>query len=72
MTESDNRRAEHESEEPQWEASKIMRERADASRQERDAAIADLRGEMSDEEVLDELGIDLGQIEDEDDGRRGR
>lgn len=57
---------------PQWEALKAMRERADAARQERDAAIADLRQQMSDEELLAEFGIDLSEVEDGDDGRRGR
>lgn len=48
---------------PAWDADAIMRQRAAATRAERDAAIADLRDSMSDEEIRADFGIDLDQIE---------
>ena len=42
---------------------KIMRDRADAARKQRDDSIARLRATMDDEAILDEFGIDLGEIE---------
>lgn len=46
-----------------WDPRQVMRDRATAARGQRDAAISDLRAEMSDDEVLEEFGIDLGEIE---------
>ena len=46
-----------------WDPRQVMQDRATATRRHRDAAIADLRDEMSDDEVLAEFGIDLGEIE---------
>jgi hypothetical protein len=46
-----------------WDAVEVMRRRADASRKERDASIAQLRAELGDDEVLDQFGIDLHGIE---------
>jgi hypothetical protein len=52
-----------ETEAPVWDAVAVMRARAAATRQDRDAAIAELRDAMSDEQIRDEYGIDLNQIE---------
>ena len=41
----------------------VMRDRAAATRAARDQAMADLRASMSDEEILDEFGINLDGIE---------
>lgn len=46
-----------------WDSRAIMRERAAVTRKDRDQAIADLRGAMGDEEILEEFGINLDQIE---------
>ena len=46
-----------------WDPAQILRDRATATRQARDASIEDLRQTMSDEEILDEFGIDLREIE---------
>lgn len=48
---------------PVWDAVEVMRARAAATHQERDAAIAELRAAHSDQQILDEFGIDLRQIE---------
>ncbi len=48
---------------PVWDAVEVMRTRAAATREERDAAIAELRDAMSDQQVLDKFGINLHQIE---------
>jgi hypothetical protein len=52
-----------ETEVPVWDAVAVMRARAAATRQDRDAAIDELREAMSDEQIRDEYGIDLNQIE---------
>lgn len=41
----------------------ILRDRAAATRRDRDASIQDLRQTMGDEEILDEFGINLDGIE---------
>lgn len=46
-----------------WDAQQVLQARADASRADRDAAISTLRESMSDEEIRDDFGIDLGEIE---------
>lgn len=46
-----------------WDAPRVMRDRATASRTTRDLTIADLREEMNDDQIRDEFGIDLGEIE---------
>jgi hypothetical protein len=46
-----------------WDPHKIMRDRAAATRQDRDQSLAELRSGMDDDEIRDELGIDLGEIE---------
>ncbi len=47
-----------------WDALEVMRARATASRLHRDEAISSLRESMTDDEVRDDFGIDLRQIED--------
>ena len=49
--------------EPAWSAAEVMRDRAKETRRQRDAAITELRASMDDEQVRDEFGIDLGEIE---------
>ena len=49
--------------EPVWDPVQILRDRATATRQDRDASIRDLRQTMGDEEILDEFGINLDGIE---------
>jgi hypothetical protein len=44
-------------------AAEVLRVRATATRRQRDAAIAQLRETMTDEETLDNFGIDLPEIE---------
>ena len=46
-----------------WDAAEVMRLRAEEARTARDDAISQLRASMTDEEILDEFGIDLGEIE---------
>jgi hypothetical protein len=46
-----------------WDAEELMRARAAQTRRERDQAIAELRESIDDDQVLDEFGIDLGEIE---------
>lgn len=46
-----------------WDSSEVMRERAAETRQQRDQAISELRDSKDDEQILDEFGIDLGEIE---------
>lgn len=46
-----------------WNAEELMRTRAAQTRRERDQAIAEWRESTDDEQVLDEFGIDLGEIE---------
>ena len=41
----------------------VMRDRAAATRKQRDDSIAQLRESMDDEEILDEFGINLDGIE---------
>ena len=66
MTEPDDRPPDNEGEFriPDWDAEAVMRRRADDARKKRDAAIAELRESMTDEDALHEFGLDLGQIED--------
>lgn len=40
-----------------------MRERAAETRRQRDQAITELRESTDDEQILDDFGIDLGEIE---------
>ena len=61
--EDDPTPAAQEAEGPTWDPRQVMRDRADATRRDRDSAIADLRADLSDEQVLEEFGIDLGEIE---------
>lgn len=49
--------------EPVWDPAQILRDRATATRKNRDASIEDLRQTMSDEEILHEFGINLREIE---------
>lgn len=49
--------------EPIWDPAQILRDRAAATRRARDVSIEDLRQTMSDEEILDEFGINLDGIE---------
>ena len=46
-----------------WDAVEVMRLRAEEARQDRDEAIANLRQSMSDDEILEEFGIDVREIE---------
>lgn len=46
-----------------WDSSEVMRERTAETRQQRDQAISELRDSKDDEQILDEFGIDLGEIE---------
>ena len=46
-----------------WDPHKIMRDRAAATRRDRDQSLAELRSGMGDEEIRAEFGIDLGEIE---------
>lgn len=46
-----------------WDPAEVLRLRAEQTRRERDDAIAGLRELMSDEQVLEEFGIDLGAVE---------
>lgn len=46
-----------------WDAAEVMRRRAKEARADRDASISQLRESMSDDDVLAEFGIDLGEIE---------
>ena len=47
-----------------WAALDILRSRARAAAERRDASIAELRQEIDDANVLDEFGIDLSRLED--------
>lgn len=49
---------------PTWDPVAILRQRADQAASDRDASVSDLRGSMSDEAILEEFGLDLGEIED--------
>ena len=46
-----------------WDPRQVMRDRAAATRKQRDDSIAQLRESMDDEEILDEFGINLDGIE---------
>lgn len=46
-----------------WDALEVMRARAAASRTDRDEAINKLRESMTDDEIRDDFGIDLREIE---------
>lgn len=46
-----------------WDALEVMRARAEASRTDRDEAISTLRESMTDDEIRDDFGIDLREIE---------
>lgn len=61
--EPDDDETEDEARAPAWDAVEVMRTQAAKTRQDRDAAIAELRESTSDEQILDEFGIDLKQIE---------
>ena len=49
--------------ETSWDALEVMRARAEASRTDRDDAISTLRESMTDDEIRDDFGIDLREIE---------
>jgi hypothetical protein len=49
--------------EPAWSAAEVMRDRATETRRQRDAAVTELRSAMDDEQIQDDFGIDLGEIE---------
>ena len=49
--------------EAEWDAAEVMRRRAELARDQRDRSIAELRASISDEDVLEQLGIDLREIE---------
>ena len=53
----------NEAERLKWDAVEVMRLRAAEARTQRDASIGELRESMTDEEALDEFGIDLREIE---------
>ena len=46
-----------------WDPRQVMRDRAAATRKQRDESIAQLRESMDDEEILDEFGVNLDGIE---------
>ena len=46
-----------------WDTRQVMRDRAAATREQRDDSIAQLRESMDDEEILDEFGINLDGVE---------
>jgi len=46
-----------------WDPHKIMHDRAAATRQDRDQSLAELRSALDDDEIRDEFGLDLGEIE---------
>jgi len=46
-----------------WDAAEVMRRRADLAREQRDRSIAELRESITDEEALEQFGIDLDEIE---------
>ena len=46
-----------------WDPRQVMRDRAAATRKQRDDSIARLRESMDDEEILDEFGINVDGIE---------
>lgn len=46
-----------------WDPRQVMRDRAAATRKQRDDSIAQLRESMDDEEILDEFGVNLDGIE---------
>ena len=46
-----------------WDAAEVMRLRAEETRTARDDAINQLRRSMTDDESLEEFGIDLGEVE---------
>ena len=48
---------------PTWNPVEVMRGRAAAARVERDESIAERRATRDAEQILDECGIDLGEIE---------
>jgi hypothetical protein len=62
-TPSDPQQPRDESSKRTWDAEELMRARAAQTRRERDQAIAELRESINDDQVLDEFGIDLGEIE---------
>lgn len=48
---------------PTWDALEVMKERARAARANRDESIRTLRDSASDDEIRDDFGIDLREIE---------
>lgn len=49
---------------PEPDALAVLRARAEETRRDRDTAIAELRQTMTDQQILEEFGIDLSPIED--------
>lgn len=65
MTESDDYPdADEDFQPPEWDASAMMRHRSKEAHTDRDTAIDDLHSSMSDDEILEDFGLDLRQIED--------
>ena len=50
-------------EDTSWDSLEVMRKRARATRTDRDEAIRTLRESMSDDEIKNDFGIDLREIE---------
>lgn len=48
---------------PTWDPLELMKERARAARSERDESIRNLRDSASDDEIREDFGIDLREIE---------
>lgn len=63
VTPSDPQQPNEETSERAWDAEELMRARAAERRRERDQSIAELRESMDDAQVLDQFGIDLGELE---------
>lgn len=49
--------------EAEWDAADVMRRRAELAREQRDRSIAELRESLTDEEALEQFGIDVREIE---------
>jgi hypothetical protein len=47
----------------EWDALEVVRARAAEAKARRDASVAELRGLMDDQEVLEEFGIDLSRLD---------
>lgn len=48
----------------EWSAARVLRQRADAARRVRDESVGELRGDLSDDDILETFGINLDEIED--------